>query len=98
MGTGTLAAHSGYRFSPGFPCHVVGQLTERAAEGSMGIDISFLELVVLMFRFLLSFFIPSPNSRRERIDTVDPGRCMNSTMRPGVAAFLQKLNLEAPAL
>lgn len=52
--------------------NVVGQLTERAAEGSMGIDIYLLELVVLMFHFLLSFFIPSPNSRRESIDTDDP--------------------------
>lgn len=78
MGTGTLAAHSGSRFclfSPPFfhVRNVVGQLTERAAEGSMGIDIYLLELVVLMFRFLLPFFIPSPNSRRERIDTVDLG-------------------------
>lgn len=69
-GTGTLAAHSGYHFclSPLFPhvINVVGQLTERAAEGSMGIDIYLHELIVLMFRFLPSFFLYPKSELKKR--------------------------------
>lgn len=55
-------------FPPFFPhvINVMGQLTERAAEGSMGIDIYLHELIVLMFCFLLSFFLYPKSELKKR--------------------------------